>query len=78
LDRPDPTKLDDTERTAWLLALNDLRLTLGTRLAVTEESSDQFLELPEDDPARTLYVVYDWLTHLQDRLIHSLDKGLPG
>lgn len=78
LERPDPTKLDEAERTAWLLALNDLRLTLGTRLAVTEESSDQFLELPDEDPQRTLYLVYDWLTHLQDRLIHSLDKGLPG
>ncbi len=78
LDRPDPVKLDEAERTAWLLALNDLRLTLGTRLAVTEESSDQFLELPDDDPHRALFLLYDWLTHLQDRLIHSLDRDLPG
>lgn len=78
LERPNPTRLDEQECTAWLLALNDVRLTLGTRLAVTEESSDQFLELPEEDPHRTLYLVYDWLTHLQDRLVHGMAKGLPG
>jgi Domain of unknown function (DUF2017) len=76
LDRPDPTQLSAEECHAWLAALNDLRLTLGTRLEVTEDGADQFADLPEDDPRRALYVVYDWLTYHQDRLVHALEKGL--
>jgi Domain of unknown function (DUF2017) len=76
LDRPDPTRLSAAECQAWLGTLNDLRLTLGTRLAVTDDGSDRLLDLPEDDPRRGLYVVYDWLTYHQDRLIRALEKGV--
>ena len=76
LDRPDPTRLSVAECQAWLGTLNDLRLTLGTRLAVTDDGSDRLLDLPEDDPRRALYLVYDWLTYHQDRLIRALDKGV--
>ncbi len=75
LDRPDPTRLDDEECQAWLVALNDLRLTLGTRLDIGEDAAT-YLDLPEDDPTRALYLVYDWLTHHQDRLVRALQKGL--
>jgi hypothetical protein len=77
LARPQPTELSAGECHAWLGALNDLRLALGTRLAVTEHDSHAFLELPEDDPMRAMYIVYDWLTYHQDRLVRALDKGLP-
>lgn len=76
LDRPNPTRLDDAECQAWLAALNDLRLTLGTRLDVGEEGPESYLQLPEGDPTRALYLVYDWLTHHQDRLVQALQKGL--
>jgi hypothetical protein len=75
LARPDPTELDQEECLAWLGALNDLRLVLGTRLDITEEDQSSFRELPEDDPVRATYFVYDWLTYHQDRLIRALDQG---
>ncbi|MCU0300841.1 MAG: DUF2017 domain-containing protein [Candidatus Nanopelagicales bacterium] len=77
LARKDPTRLSDEEAAAWLGTLNDLRLTLGTRLAVSQDGPEPFLELAEDDPRRGMYLVYDWLTYHQDRLIRALDRGMP-
>ena len=76
LERPNPTQLSQAECLAWLGALNDLRLTLGTRLEVGEDASEQILTLPEDDPRRAMYLVYDWLTYHQDRLVQALQKGV--
>lgn len=76
LERPDPTQLSEAECLAWLGALNDLRLTLGTRLELTEDSAPELLKLPEDDPRRGIFLVYDWLTYHQDRLIRALQKGI--
>ena len=76
LDRPNPTRLAQEECHAWLGTLNDLRLTLGTRLAVTEDESARFLAMPDDDPQRAMYLVYDWLTYHQDRLLGALAKGV--
>jgi hypothetical protein len=77
LERKDPTRLTDEECAAWLAALNDLRLTLGTRLAVSEDGYEPALELSDEDPHRGMYLIYDWLTYHQDRLIRALDKSLP-
>ena len=76
LDRPNPTQLSEEECMAWLGALNDLRLTLGTRLDIGEQDPQEYLQLPEDDPRRGSYLVYDWLTYHQDRLIRALEKGI--
>jgi hypothetical protein len=76
LDRPDPTQLSEAECLAWLGALNDLRLTLGTRLEVGEDGPEEFRALPEEDPRRSMYLVYDWLTYHQDRLVQALQKGV--
>ena len=57
---------------AWLRCLNDLRLTLGTRLEVTEDFYERAEELNWDDPRYALYAVYDWLGLLQDTLVRSL------
>jgi len=54
---------------AWLGALNDVRLALGTALDVTEDMPD---ELPEDDPRAPHLGVYHWLTWVQETLIQSL------
>lgn len=57
---------------AWLGALNDLRLTIGTRLDVTEDS---YAELDRIDPAsprgREL-TVFIWLGVLQETLVDTL------
>lgn len=54
---------------AWLSALNDVRLALGTALDVTEDMPD---ELPQDDPRAPHLGVYQWLTWLQESLVHAL------
>lgn len=51
----------------WLRALNDVRLALGTRLGVEEDSE----VTDEDLPARH---VYDWLGWLQDSLLRALHE----
>jgi uncharacterized protein DUF2017 len=62
-------RLSDEQAKAWLSALNDIRLALGTVLEVTEDMPD---ELPADDPRAPHLVVYHWLTWVQDSLIHVL------
>jgi len=76
LERSTPTRLSEPESLAWLGALNDLRLTLGTRLEVREDSHDDLLQLASDDPRRSLYLVYDWLTYHQEKLVQALQKGI--
>lgn len=63
-------KLDGEEAQAWMAALNDVRLVLGTRLEVTEES-DPLGGYQADEPEAVPYVVYHWLTGLQDDLIKA-------
>ncbi len=67
LDRADAKgriAMTPDEARAWLLALNDLRLVLGTRLGVTEDD--------ERGDAADRPVVYDWLTWLQSTLVEAL------
>lgn len=54
---------------AWLSALNDVRLALGTALDVTEDMPD---ELPDDDPRSPHLGVYHWLTWVQESLVQAL------
>ena len=63
-------RLGEEDASAWLTALNDLRLVLGTRLGVTEES---YWEDVEQHPG---LVVYTWLTWLQGELVEALAAGL--
>jgi hypothetical protein len=53
---------------AWLTALNDVRLALGTALDVSEDMPD---ELPPEDPRAAHLGVYHWLTFVQDALVQS-------
>jgi hypothetical protein len=64
--------LDAEEAQAWLRALNDLRLALGTRLEITEETLDQMGGFDWDDPRNAAYAAYDWLTYLQESLVRAL------
>ncbi|MBI1379085.1 MAG: DUF2017 family protein [Frankiales bacterium] len=74
----DKLVLTEAEAQSWLGTLNDLRLTLGSRLGVQEDNHDEFLALPEDHPLVALYHVYDWLTYLQETLVHALTGLDPG
>jgi hypothetical protein len=64
--------LERDEAQVWLKVLNDLRLALGTRLEITEESYARFEELDWDDPKLGMFAAYDWLTMLQDTLVRAL------
>ncbi len=52
----------------WLGCLNDLRLVLGTRLEVTEET--ELEDLPEE--AHQLFAIYGWLGWAQESLLACL------
>lgn len=59
--------LSDAEADAWLRALNDLRLVLGTRLDVTEDLD--WNEIDEHHPEAWQYGVYGYLSWLQEELV---------
>lgn len=69
---PGRTELTAEQAQAWLRALNDVRLTLGIRLEVTEEIHEEIERMSEDDPRYPAFVTYDWLTYLQDSLVRAL------
>ena len=59
-------RVDEGELYAWMTALNQLRLVIGTRIGITED------EFPDRElPA---YAVYDYLTFLQDQVIDALSS----
>jgi hypothetical protein len=58
---------------AWLSALNDLRLALGTTLGVTEDMPE---EPPEDETLAAHLSVYHWLTFVQDALVQTRATAL--
>lgn len=69
----DAGRLTEDELLAWLSAINDVRLVLGTRLDVTEETTvEDFAALPEDDERVRMYAVYAYLTFLEDQMVEAL------
>lgn len=65
--------LEPDDQLRWLRALNDLRLAIGTRLDIKEEDDYGVWEkLPDDDPRRLTYDLYDWLGYLQSALLHNI------
>ena len=65
-------RLDRDQAGAWLRSSNDLRLALGTRLDITEDS-----EPPDEiaDEQDQQLAVYYWLTALQGSLVDALADG---
>jgi hypothetical protein len=66
-------EIDEAQLTAWLTALNDLRLVLGTRLDVSEYQE----ALDEDDPAAPAMAVYGYLSVLLGDVVDALAEDLP-
>jgi hypothetical protein len=68
----DRKQLSAEEADAWLRALNDLRLVLGTRLGVQE---DTFASEPDlSDPQGQALAVYGYLSWLQEQLVEALSS----
>ncbi|CAD5953907.1 MULTISPECIES: DUF2017 domain-containing protein [unclassified Streptomyces] len=60
---------------SWLGSLNDLRLTIGTRLDVSDEGEGEegsLYRLPDSDPRKPMVMAYLWLGALQETLVETL------
>jgi Domain of unknown function (DUF2017) len=75
-----PIALGDPDTgTRWIQVLNDLRLTLGTRLGVTEDGQPAAGESGDSDESdesgesnRDRWLVYHWLTAVQEHVVQAL------
>ena len=65
-------RLTGDQARQWLGTLNDLRLTMGTRLGVTEDESNELYHLPDGGPRKPLVMAYLWLGGLQESLVETL------
>ena len=68
-------RLDPEQAEAWLRTTNDLRLALGVRLDITEDTE------PPDDPVGEegqQLAVYYWLTAVQGSLVDALVDARAG
>lgn len=70
----DRTELDEDELVAWMGALNDVRLVLGTRLDVSEGMDED--AFADDDPRRPAYALYGYLGYLQEWVVRALSTAL--
>jgi hypothetical protein len=68
------TRLAEEEVMAWISAVNDLRLVLGTRLDVSEETE---LAPDPDDPDAPALAVYGYLGFLLESLVEAVSEGGP-
>ena len=63
-------ELAPEEVEAWLGVVNDARLTLGTRLGVTEDAESEAIDPSE--PEAAAHAVYGWLTWFENDLLETL------
>jgi len=68
-------RLDGDQAAAWLRTSNDLRLALGTRLEISEDTEPPEEITGEEDQQ---LAVYYWLTALQGSLVDALVAGRSG
>jgi hypothetical protein len=66
----DAERLDEDQLMAWMRAVNEVRLVLGTRLEITDEGVERPLD--RDDARAPAFAVYDYLTYLQGEIIEAL------
>ena len=71
----DADDLDDAQAAAWMGALNDVRLVLGTELDAGEGTDD--LEIDPDDPQAGRRLVYLYLGWLLEGFVAVLTEALP-
>lgn len=63
-------ELTPEEVEAWLGVINDARLTLGTRLGVTDDAESEAID--PSDPTAAAHAVYGWLTWFENDLVEAL------
>jgi len=65
-------RLGPEDAQAWLRALNDVRLAIGTVLGITEDYEDEMEAASWADPRSAYLEVYHWLGYVQDSLVRAL------
>jgi hypothetical protein len=60
-------ELDAEQMEAWMLALNHLRLVIGTRLDVSEDDDPEIMDDPD-------HQVYYFLGYLQENVVEALSS----
>ena len=66
----DADRLSEDDVLAWLGVCNDLRLVLGSRLDITEETTQR--DFAREDPRSRAYALYTYLTWLVDAIVEGL------
>lgn len=69
-------QVPEDEIEPWLVLLTDLRLTIGTRLGVTEETMEADFD-PREPKNREL-TIFHWLGGIQETLVLALDPLAEG
>lgn len=68
----DEVVLTEDQLMSWMGAVNDLRLVLGTRLDVNEETDiDHFIR----DVERSLFSAFAYLGHLMEVIVSAISSG---
>jgi hypothetical protein len=70
----DAHRISEDQLIAWLGALNDLRLTIGTRLEVTEDLDPE--GIADAHPQAHVYALYFYLGWLEEQVVEELASGL--
>lgn len=70
----DATTLTEDEIHAWLSVVNDVRLVLGVRLGVTEESVPE--DYSRDEETESSYALYAYLSFLEEEIVDALSAGM--
>jgi hypothetical protein len=66
----DARELSEDDLLSWLGAINDLRLVLGVRLAVTEESDEA--DFAADAREEASFALYRYLSGLEEEIVAAL------
>jgi hypothetical protein len=70
----DATTLTEEQLTAWMQAINSLRLVLGTLLDINDD--DQELSFDPDDPEARTQALYGYLGGLLDEIVDAQLEAL--
>ena len=72
----DQEQLAEGELAAWLSAIHDLRLVIGTRLDVSEDEDSG--AVGPDDPRAPGLTLFTYLSVLEQQVVEALASSLPG
>jgi len=70
----DAKRVTEEQLVAWMSAVNDLRLVLGTRLDVTEEMYERPID--EHAPNAQQLAIYHYLGWLEEQMVGALSGSL--